>query len=334
LRNVIAVGGTDSRDRRATQANVGWVSNTGLQIDVAAPGDDIFATWVARLGTACTIPPCYRLFRGTSMATPNVSGVAALVKAHQPQFTVDDIADILTIAVDDKGAPGWDTEYGYGRINALKALEIATVWPQLQSNPPNRAIDARQPTDSLALETYGWDSIEIVSAPEVVAGITVETTGVAQRAHVCSGSRALCGHTNDCPDSQTCVPLSNFEPTPQVLSIIPIDAERATIVLDRKISLQAWTRVQPDSSSLIRLAYLPGDVNADEITDMADFDSLLAELPTDEDPEYQTSLGEWSVDLNRSGGFTPADLLTWIDLYQGADLHAKWSGKTLQPGIE
>ena len=264
------------------------------------------------------------------MATPHVSGVAALMKAYNPALTNLDIADILTIAVEDIAAAGWDADTGYGRINAHTALLIAASWPEIiDSDPPNRAIDARQPMDSLAFETFGWDSIDIWSTPDVVAGLSTESMVVEQRAHVCNVSKDLCSATRDCPVGQMCVPATDFTPAAQVVDYIPIDSEHATIVLDKRINLFAWTRVRIGTNSLIRIAHLPGDVDGNSVTNAADVDALVAELEAEE-----VTLPEWCIDLDRSTMLTPLDLLTCLDLFNGADAFPRYINKKLEPGIE
>lgn len=61
-------------------------------------------------------------FSGTSMASPHASGVAALVRGKNPSLTPDQVRQVLRSSADDKGAAGWDPQYGYGRVNALKAV--------------------------------------------------------------------------------------------------------------------------------------------------------------------------------------------------------------------
>src|SRR5918996_494050 len=61
-------------------------------------------------------------FSGTSMASPHVTGVAALVTGKNPTLSPDQVRAALRSSADDKGAAGWDPQYGYGRVNARQAI--------------------------------------------------------------------------------------------------------------------------------------------------------------------------------------------------------------------
>lgn len=87
-------------------------SNYGSSIDVAAPGVKIIST----------VPNGYAVYDGTSMAAPIVSGVAALVKAQNPNLTPDQIAEILDSTATDILTSGKDLQSGYGVVNAYKAI--------------------------------------------------------------------------------------------------------------------------------------------------------------------------------------------------------------------
>ena len=65
----------------------------------------------------------YWFLSGTSMATPHVSGVAALIKSKHPDWTPQQIKDALINTAEDLGAPGKDNEYGYGLVDAYAALQ-------------------------------------------------------------------------------------------------------------------------------------------------------------------------------------------------------------------
>ena len=64
------------------------------------------------------------VFSGTSMASPHAAGVAALVIGKNPLLTPDAIRAILRQSSGDLATPGWDPVFGYGRVNARRAVEI------------------------------------------------------------------------------------------------------------------------------------------------------------------------------------------------------------------
>lgn len=132
---VIAVSAISYDGRLATY------SNFGPQIAVTAPGGDatrsspagqdlIFSTWatfvVNSQGTAVRVPNFHGL-EGTSMATPHVAGVLALMRAVNPSLTPADIDALLASGAltNDLGAVGRDPLFGYGLIDALKAVVAA-----------------------------------------------------------------------------------------------------------------------------------------------------------------------------------------------------------------
>jgi subtilisin family serine protease len=107
LPNVISVAATDRNDQLATFSNYG-----AKTVHIAAPGRDILSTWLS--GT-------FREASGTSMATPEVSGVAALVLALEPDMTVAKLRERLLTSVDKLPALEGKVSSG-GRINASKAV--------------------------------------------------------------------------------------------------------------------------------------------------------------------------------------------------------------------
>jgi serine protease len=62
------------------------------------------------------------IFSGTSMASPHATGVAALVLSKDPALTPDQVRAILRQSADDLGTAGWDPLFGYGRVNARRAV--------------------------------------------------------------------------------------------------------------------------------------------------------------------------------------------------------------------
>jgi thermitase len=87
-------------------------SSCGADMEIAGPG----------AGVLSTVPGGYASFSGTSMATPHVSGVAALVKAQNPSISNVALRCLLDLTADEIGLPGRDFQTGWGKLNALRAL--------------------------------------------------------------------------------------------------------------------------------------------------------------------------------------------------------------------
>ncbi|MFJ7467841.1 S8 family serine peptidase [Peribacillus frigoritolerans] len=110
--HVISVAATNSSDKRPSY------SNYHSTVDIAAPGDDILST----------LPnDKYGWMSGTSMATPMVAGVAALIWSHEPKLNKTEVEYRLYDSAVDLGTKGKDIYYGNGRVNAKKALEMKTL---------------------------------------------------------------------------------------------------------------------------------------------------------------------------------------------------------------
>ncbi len=79
----------------------------------------------------------YESYNGTSMATPHVSGVAALVWSFYPSKTNAEIRDALQKTALDKGAAGRDNAYGYGIVQAKAAYDfLGGITPPPPPPPP------------------------------------------------------------------------------------------------------------------------------------------------------------------------------------------------------
>ncbi len=100
--SVIAVAATNQSDLRAS-----W-SSTGHDLEISAPGESIYSTLVGG---------GYGGMSGTSMASPHVAGTVALMI----DAGVSDIRGQIQSTADDLGATGWDSQYGYGLVDADEA---------------------------------------------------------------------------------------------------------------------------------------------------------------------------------------------------------------------
>ena len=124
--NVLAVTATDVNDRLFTGANQGdyiAVAAPGVNVLVPAPNADVQYT------------------TGTSVASANVSGVAALLLAAEPSRTPEDIRDVLVQTAKHLGADGTNPQFGAGLVDPLKALRSA---PEIASQKSTPAPDTPQ----------------------------------------------------------------------------------------------------------------------------------------------------------------------------------------------
>jgi thermitase len=124
--HVAAIAATDGAD------NLAFFSNYGDWITLSAPGTSILTT---------AIGSGYGYENGTSFSSPIAAGVAALVLAVDPALSNTDVLDILKSTADDLGEPGRDNRFGWGRINAYRAVAAAyrLAHPQTRLAPPLEA---------------------------------------------------------------------------------------------------------------------------------------------------------------------------------------------------
>ncbi len=110
---VYAVGATDDQDRLASFSNTDTLmASKGL----TAPGVAVYTTDVGGGYTSAS---------GTSFSSPMAAGLAALVWAAKPGYSNTQVFDVMRNSADDLGPVGPDSDYGFGRINAMKALRLA-----------------------------------------------------------------------------------------------------------------------------------------------------------------------------------------------------------------
>lgn len=123
----VTVAASDPNDAKAS------FSNWGEKIDVAAPGVDILSTRSSQ-DTLCAprgyvVNSIYCRLSGTSMATPHVAGLAALLLAKNPALSPEEVRQLLRLGAADLGTAGKDASFGYGRISASGSMALATMKP-------------------------------------------------------------------------------------------------------------------------------------------------------------------------------------------------------------
>src|SRR3989338_4577091 len=104
--DVIGVGSVGENEKRS------FFSNAGSHIKLVAPGEKI----VTLFPGSNLVQEVY----GTSFSAPQIAGIAALVWAKKPELTNKEIAKLLYSSAKDLGKTGYDNEYGYGLVDALR----------------------------------------------------------------------------------------------------------------------------------------------------------------------------------------------------------------------
>ena len=131
--NVLVVGASDQFDRKA------WFSNYGVRtVDLSAPGTNVYSTWPGAT---------YRFADGTSMATPQVSGAAALARAVFPNASGVGLKALLLRDVDPIGVLNTASRTG-GRLNVDRAARCAGTPQAWIDSPANGTeVSAGQPLE-------------------------------------------------------------------------------------------------------------------------------------------------------------------------------------------
>ncbi len=121
----LAVGATDASDSHAP------FSNRGTGLNLVAPGAQIMSSTMGGL---------HETWDGTSMASPYVAGTAALLVSQGLGRRA--VVDALLSTATDLGSPGYDTTYGFGRLDAAAAVEAGSRAPRASSDTVAPAVSA------------------------------------------------------------------------------------------------------------------------------------------------------------------------------------------------
>ncbi len=143
-----AIGAVDENQKVTSFSSRGptiwWESKWYPQFikkpDVSAPGLDVYSSMPGGK---------WQRMSGTSMATPHVAGVIALMLQANPDLTVEDMQEILDTTAKDLGSNGKDNRYGHGIVQVDQVVERAKSWQRtkyvsfFQDKDPNQ---------------WGWDT--------------------------------------------------------------------------------------------------------------------------------------------------------------------------------
>jgi hypothetical protein len=197
--NVVAVGATDSNDTLA------YFSSYGSYVDLTAPGVNIMTTLNGG---------GYAGVSGTSFSSPIAAGVAALVLSRNSSLSAQQLVTLLEQNSDDLGAAGYDQTFGWGRVNASRAVIAAgggsTAPPTVTiSSPAPSSIlratvtvqgNATAPTSLSSIElwvdgvqsstttaasfSFNWDTTAATNGPHTLTVKAYEPSGVSGQASV------------------------------------------------------------------------------------------------------------------------------------------------------
>ena len=173
----------------------------------------------------------------------------------------------------------------------------------LLSEPPDGAIDARQPSEPGGANPTGWDAIDM----------TFDHLGIAFEVTAAEIEVTETGGDESPPE------IAGVE------QIIAEDSHTITVTLADPIEPGAWTCFthQPSGTSTC-LGYLPADADGDGTSSPADILALVGALNNVGGPHPV-----WSSDIDRDGDTGPADILRLIDLLNGAAAFDAWLDRAL-----
>jgi thermitase len=167
--SVISVSATDSGDNLAS-----W-SNRGNYVDISAPGSGILTT---------TQGGGYASVSGTSFSSPITAGVVALMMSANPSLSPADIEALLKANADDKGAAGWDSSFGFGRVNAYGAVAAAaaSVPPPDTSAPDvsiQNPVNGSKVSGGVTVAVAASDDSEVARVDLYIDGVLHGSTATA-----------------------------------------------------------------------------------------------------------------------------------------------------------
>jgi subtilisin family serine protease len=275
LPDVITVAASDYTDA------IAYFSNWGTKIDVTAPGVDILSLRAAGTSMGTPVDNYYTRADGTSMATPHVSGAAALILTQHPNYVNEDVRQALRVSAADLGQAGFDTTFGYGRLDAAAALALPDVLQaKIQSPADSTHVKAPTTISGLAQGSSFYEYVLDYGAgysPTNWVTIQTSTTPV-------SGGTLGTFDPSTFPEGTYTVRLTVYDPTGRAF------VDRITIVVDYvSISSPAPPLVPTTSAE-----FKPGTV--------------IPIQGTATGPSFQNFFVQWAEGINPSTGWSTSGI--------------------------
>ncbi len=158
--SVVSVAAVDSSQ------NLASFSQRNNQVEIAAPGVNVESTLPGNT---------YASWSGTSMATPHVSGVAALVWSLHPECSSSQMRNVLNMTAIDKGTSGRDNSYGFGIVQAKAAHDAITEQGCNVSGGPDPDPGTGETHENLS-KSSGWKRYSF-DLPSGMSTLTVRISG-------------------------------------------------------------------------------------------------------------------------------------------------------------
>jgi len=118
------VGAVTKNLEIAGYSSIGPTVDGNKKPDVCAPGSDITSS----------VPTGWEMLSGTSMSTPHVAGLVAVLMEAKPGYNEKSYRDAIKNGAVDKGQPGWDIQYGYGIADGERAVDSIGVVSETNFN--------------------------------------------------------------------------------------------------------------------------------------------------------------------------------------------------------
>lgn len=208
-------------------------SNGGPQLDVVAPGMDITS---AQLGGG------WITMAGTSMATPHVAGLAALLLERNPSLGPNDIRTLMRANAVDKGALGFDYLYGYGRIDAQATWDAVPQDTAVCGNSLREVGEECDGTDlsGVTCESLGYGSGNLSCAESCTYDVSGCVAGPVCGDGICAGQPNEDCSTcpSDCPGKSGGKPSKRWCcgnlicESSETATICPVDCDSPSICGD------------------------------------------------------------------------------------------------------